>query len=217
MDEQQEQTVAGGLGEGRAQAWHALYDAYAQRVWRYVARRMGNDSADVADVVQETFLWAARSAGRYDPQRGSPWFWLVGITRNQLALYYRKRHQHDPIARGEDHALAQINRWLDGDQPGPGDAMARAEMAGQIQGVLARLSPEYEYLLSAKYCDGASVEQIAARQNRTTTAVRSKLARARKAFRRAVLRTAPDLIDTDTPDTVPPDTKTDRPSSGGTP
>ncbi|MBN2291418.1 MAG: sigma-70 family RNA polymerase sigma factor [Pirellulales bacterium] len=212
MDEQQEQTVARGLREGRAEAWHALYEAYAQPVWQYVARRMGSDSTDVADVVQGTFLAAARSAGGYDPGRGSLWFWLVGITRNQLALFYRKRQQHDPIARGEEHAIAQINRWLNGDRPDPADAMARAEMAGLIQSVLARLSPDYEYLLSAKYCNGDSVEQIAARQNRSTTAVRSKLARARKAFRRSLMKTAPDLVDTSISETKP-----DRPSDGGTP
>ena len=211
MDEQQEQMVSRGLREGRVDAWHALYDAYAQRVWQYVARRMGNDSTEVADVVQETFLSVARSAGRFDPQRGSLWFWLVGITRNQLALYYRKRQQHDPIARGKDHALIHLKQWLGGDQPGPGDAMAKAEMAEVIQNVLARLSSDYEYLLSAKYCEGMSVEQIAARQNCTATAVRSKLARARKAFRRTLTKTAPELIDNDLPDNKP-----DRPSSGGT-
>ena len=217
MDEQQEQTVARRLREGRAEAWHALYDAYAQRVWQYAARRLGGDAADVADVVQETFLAAAHSAGGYDPERGSLWFWLVGIARNQLALYFRKRRQHDPLARGEGLALVQIKRCLRGEQPDPGDAMLRAEAAGLIQGVLGQLSADHEYLLSAKYCDGDSVEEIAARKKCTTTAVRSKLARARKAFRRVLLRTAPELIDIDQLDAELSDKKSDRPSSGGTP
>ncbi len=62
MDNQEEQSIAQGLTEGKEDAWRALYDAYSRHVWRYVARRMLPESSDVADVVQETFLAAARSA-----------------------------------------------------------------------------------------------------------------------------------------------------------
>jgi len=66
MDEQHEREIARGLREGEADAWRALYDAYAERVWRVVAHLMGANSADVADVVQETFLAAARSASAFE-------------------------------------------------------------------------------------------------------------------------------------------------------
>ena len=52
-------------------AWHQLYDAYAEAVWRCVARRVGPHAAEVADIVQETFLAAARSARTFDPAQGS--------------------------------------------------------------------------------------------------------------------------------------------------
>ena len=62
MDPHEERELTQGLGDGNPDAWRGLYDAYAQPVWRVVARLMGPTSADVADVVQETFLAAARSA-----------------------------------------------------------------------------------------------------------------------------------------------------------
>ena len=43
MDEQQEREIARGLREGEAGAWRALYDAFAERVWKAVARLMGAD------------------------------------------------------------------------------------------------------------------------------------------------------------------------------
>ncbi len=92
--EQPEQQIARGLRDGQTDAWRALYDAYARQVWRVVARQMGPDAADVADVVQETFLAAARSARQYDPVRGSLWMGLCGIARRHVARHYRSRQRH---------------------------------------------------------------------------------------------------------------------------
>src|SRR5437016_1418205 len=91
LDEQQERLLAQGLRAGKIEAWQALYDAYAERVWRAAARLLGPDCTDVADVVQETMMAAARSAAAFDPKRGSLWVWLSGIARNHVALHFRKQ------------------------------------------------------------------------------------------------------------------------------
>ena len=70
MDDQQDREIARGLRDGKTEAWSALYETYFDQVWRWVARMIGPNSADVGDVVQETFLAAARSARTYDPARG---------------------------------------------------------------------------------------------------------------------------------------------------
>lgn len=65
MDEQTQKEIAEGLMSGCREAWLRLYDAYAQRVWRDVARLTGGDTACVADIVQETFLAAAAQQDRF--------------------------------------------------------------------------------------------------------------------------------------------------------
>ena len=97
MNEQQERAIAQGLRAGDPEAWRTFYDTFCERVWRTAARRIGANSADVADVVQETFLAAARSAGQFDPERGPLWAWLTGILRNQVALQFRKKQRHERI------------------------------------------------------------------------------------------------------------------------
>jgi RNA polymerase sigma-70 factor, ECF subfamily len=184
MDDQQQGEIAQGLREGRAEAWHALYDAYSRPVWQAVARLMGPGSADVADVVQETFLAAARSAGGYDPSRGSLGLWLGGIARNHVAVHYRRQERQDRIR----HAAGQLGeggRWLDNPEPGPPETLQRAELAVLVRAALNELPADYAGLLEAKYLDAASVEQIAAQSRLSLDAVRSKLARARRAFRQA--------------------------------
>ena len=191
MDEQQEREIARGLREGEADAWRALYDAYVERVWRAVARLMGSDSADVADVVQETFLAAARSAGAYDAARGSLWLWVWGIARRHVALHYRKEKRHDRL-RAAGQWLATQNgrvlRSLQGQEAAPPDVLAAAELATLVRATLTELPDEYQRVLTAKYLDGESVENIARRERDTVTAVRSRLARARQAFRQLLLR-----------------------------
>ncbi len=187
MDEHQEREVALGLRGGNPDAWRALYDAYAQRVWRAVARRLGPSAADVADVVQETFLAAARSARTYDPARGPLWVWLWGIARLHVALYYRKKGQQDRLhqARLRLAADGHLLGWLDGRRDAPGEALAAGELAELVRATLAELPADYETVLTAKYLDGESVGAIAERERSTEVAVRSKLARARQAFREA--------------------------------
>lgn len=193
MDDQQEREIARGLREGKTEAWRTLYEAYSRRVWRWVARLMGTESADVADVVQETFLAAARSARTYDASRASLWLWLSGIARNHVALHYRKQKRQNRLSSAGDWPAAgsqRVMRWLESREAAPAEALAVAELATLVRAVLAELPPRYGTLLTAKYCDGASVDEIAGLQRCSSTAVRSKLARARRAFRRAFAKTS---------------------------
>jgi RNA polymerase sigma-70 factor (ECF subfamily) len=189
MDDRQERDVALGLRQGKVEAWRALYEAYAEQVWRAVARLLGAGSADVADVVQETFLAAARSAAAYDPERGSLWVWLWGIARNHVALHHRRQGRLERLRRACAW-LASCNGVVLGSLRGrggalPEEALASAELATLVRVTLTDLPEGYGLLLTAKYLDGLPVEDIARLTRSTSTAVRSKLARARQAFREA--------------------------------
>ncbi len=208
MDPQQEQQIALGLRDGRTDAWRRLYDTYASEVWRCVARQMGPGSSDVADVVQETFLAAARSARTYDASRGSLWTWLGGIARRHVALHFRKQRRQQRLKTEADRSAGhrvEIAHWLDNREAAPGEALDHAELSAMVRSTLTALPADYEALLTAKYFDGATVEEIAGQENRTSVAVRSKLARARRAFRRAFGKRS----------TNSPDTTATRDGNGG--
>ena len=188
MDEQQERAVIQGLRAGKAEAWQALYDAYAGRVWRSVARLLGPQSADVADVVQETLLAAARSVATFDPARGHLWYWLWGIARRKVALHFRKQERFDRLRQAGTWLAAsdgQLLRWLEGNGPTPAGALDAAELATLVRATLTELPDDYERLLTAFYLDGEPVETITRRERASESAVRSKLARARQSFRAA--------------------------------
>lgn len=184
MDRHSHNAIAAGLRAGDRSAWLELYDAYAPRVWSNTSRLL-SDQASVPDVVQETFLAAARSARSYDPRRGPLWVWLWTIARRQIALHYRKRKP----AVSLDQALEWFGS-LDGrkaemvsQMEAPPALLESKELAALVRHCLEKLPCEYELVLLAMYVDDLPVEEISQQLLCSTVAVRSKIARAKKAFR----------------------------------
>ena len=186
-----------GLQQGSTQAWSQLYEACAEPVWRNIARLMGDDSAAVADVVQETFLAAARSARNFDPNRGSLWGWLWTIANRQVALYYRRRKPNPALTQAQRWWTALDGEkldWIDAKADPPPDILQSRQLAELVRCALSELPAEYQTLMLAKYVDNQPVDRIAEQMSCSPVAVRSKLARARKAFQKAfkkIIRSAP--------------------------
>ncbi len=188
MDEKTRQEIVQGLETGSRQAWQALYDANAQRVWREVARLMSGDAGSVADVVQETFMAAARSARTSPPRGGSLAWWLITIARRQVALHYRKRGRSEELKKAVQwwsSLNGQGGQWVTGQASAPEAVLVSSELATLVRHVLATLPDEYQRLLIDKYMDGRSVADLAVRTGATEEAIRSKMARARRAFKDA--------------------------------
>ncbi|MDB5385359.1 MAG: sigma-70 family polymerase sigma factor [Planctomycetaceae bacterium] len=195
MDEQRERDVVRGLLDGQADAWRACYDEYAELVWRTIARAMGPYSSEVPDVVQETFIAAAKSVQTFHADRGTLGHWLQGIARLQVALHYRREGRHARLRRAMNSLIEADWRidpgWLQeqadrADSP-PEEELETAETATLIRAALTELPPDYEFLLTARYLDDVSVEELARRDETTEVAVRSKLARARRALKEVFL------------------------------
>lgn len=76
------------VASGDHDAFTALYDATATRIYRYLVSYGAHESL-VADIVQETFLVVWRDARKY---RGpSPIAWMLGIARNKVLTAYRRQ------------------------------------------------------------------------------------------------------------------------------
>jgi RNA polymerase sigma-70 factor, ECF subfamily len=181
-DEPTQHAEIRGLQTGNREAWAKLYDDYSLEVWRYAARLVGGDPAAVADVVQETFLDAARSARSFNPQRGSIWQWLCGIAHHKVAAHWRQTARAARLRELLESRSVELGRWLnDGQQvPHPVEQLETAEL---VRGILAELAADYAALLTAKYLDDRSLSEIAALWGSTVEAIKSKLARARTEFR----------------------------------
>jgi RNA polymerase sigma-70 factor (ECF subfamily) len=190
MDEGVQEIIA-GLRQGNRDAWMRLHELYAERLWHEVARLMGGSASDVGDVVQDSFMAAARSAKQFDSGRGTLWLWLLAIARNRVALYWRKQlpllEQAQRWCQGLD---GRASEWVSGSAQTPPEALQATELKMLIRCTLSHLPEEYQRLLCRRYLDGASSEQIADENRSTPEAVRAMLMRARQAFRKAFSKIA---------------------------
>jgi RNA polymerase sigma-70 factor (ECF subfamily) len=171
---------------GDADAWRALYDRAFPAVYAYALARTRRDAEAAAEIVQEAWLVAVRRCAEFDPARGSFGAWMCGIAefavRNRGRREARRaRHEAPATDLGRDPAAAP-SPVVEGDPP---DRIARAARAW------AGLPAAYGAVLAAKYRDGLSVVEIAARDGRSPKAAESLLGRARDAFLRLFLASEP--------------------------
>ena len=185
MDEATDK-IAEGMRRGYRDAWSSLYDLYAERVWREAARLLGGDRQETGDVVQEVFMAAAESAGRFDATRGTLWNWLAGIVRNKVALRFRQNATRISAAKRWWDRMSDMSRqWLAGRRDAPDGALEAEEMATLVRCTLLKISHEYQTLLVGKYIEDLSAAELASRCGSTAGAIRGRLLRARQAFRKA--------------------------------
>jgi RNA polymerase sigma factor (sigma-70 family) len=172
------------LREGDRDAWAALYEHYNIAVWRLTARLVGPDAAGVADVVQEVFLGAASSARRFDAEQGTLWSWLTGIVHRQVSNYWRKAERADRWRTLAESGTVDVPGLLESHEC-PSAIAEQREVADLVRRILAELSADYAILLTSKYLDDCSLEEMAAHSESSAEATKSRLARARREFRAA--------------------------------
>ena len=155
-----------------------LFDAYARPLHRYLARRVGQETAH--DLVSETFLVALDQRHTYDPRRGVVRAWLYGIATNLLRRHVRQEVRGlRAVARSAGRATGQDashdNRVA--------ERVDAAAMAAKLAGALARLSEADRDVLLLTSWAGLDSNEVADALDIPVGTVRSRLHRVRKWLR----------------------------------
>jgi RNA polymerase sigma-70 factor, ECF subfamily len=176
------------LRSGDRAAWDSLFTTYSESVWRYVAKLLGSDAGAVADVVQDAFQAIIQSIAQFDPTRGSIWSWMTGIAHNRAMLYWRGRRR-DRLSpeRVDAESNGRLHHWFNAIEP-PSSLLEQQESAELVRHVLAELPADYSYCLVAKYVEDRSAAEIAESLGESVDAIRSRLTRARGAFKERIQR-----------------------------
>jgi RNA polymerase sigma-70 factor, ECF subfamily len=161
--------------EAPAEGLAAMYSAYKGRIYTFLLRFLADpEMAD--DVTQETFTKAYGALDRLTrDHRVLPW--LYRIATNTAVDHVRRRKRFRWIRMG---AVVDTH-----EEPHMQDDHGRVPEREHIQAVLRGLPPENAIALLLHAVEGYSYAEIAQIQGATMTAVRSRIARARAAFRRA--------------------------------
>jgi RNA polymerase sigma-70 factor (ECF subfamily) len=103
------------------QAFTELYEAYFDKIYRYVVVKIG-DRTEAEDITQQVFLKAIQSISSFK-WKGAPFSaWLYRIAHNLIVDYYRKQEkraatlQDDVQVAGGDDPQERAERKIDMEQ-----------------------------------------------------------------------------------------------------
>lgn len=151
-----------------------LFDAHHQRLYR-LARRLARTPEDAKDLVQETFLRAARSPGSIPEGASREEAWLVRVLINICRDRWRKT-----AVRTRAHAY-ELPSEVSGDNP-EAAVLARAT----VWRALDLLPPRRRAAIVLYELEGTSIAAIAAMLGVTPVTVRWHLSRGRRELARVL-------------------------------
>ncbi len=154
----------------------AAYSAHANELYRFALRGLG-DPGLAQDAVQETFLRAWQSAGRYDPTLASLRVWLFAIARNVMVDLHRRRSKASfAVVTRQDGEVAEA-------LPPVADATDAIVDRAVVVAALHRLSHDHREVIVETYLRGRSYDDLAAESGIPAGTLRSRCYYALKAMR----------------------------------
>jgi RNA polymerase sigma-70 factor (ECF subfamily) len=156
---------------GEQAALEALFDRHRERLRYGIALRLDRRLAariDVSDVLQETYLEAARRLPGYLARPDMPFhLWLRWLARERVQVLHRRHlgagrravgHEARPLPADSS---AQLVSALAGTGPTPGRALAAAELAERLRLALQRLDEDERDVLLWRHFEQLSNRAIA--------------------------------------------------------
>ena len=156
---------------GDDRAFRALVERYQRPVYA-CAWAVTRNSADAADVAQETFIRFHRSLAQYDPRRPlRPYLLRIAANCGRNALAARARRAADG---------AEAIEALPDQAAGPAQSLVRDERRRLIRQLVDRLPATLREVTSLFYLADCSCREVADVLEMTETAVKVALHRARR-------------------------------------
>jgi RNA polymerase sigma-70 factor (ECF subfamily) len=157
---------------GDRAAFHALYDAYKDRVYSIALYSLRGDTDAASDVTQQVFVKLMKSIALF---RGDAGFstWLYRLVVNACT---------DAERRAKSRAFVSDSRILETiAQPGsPESVFARAQTAQSVQRAISTLPPKLRLAVLLRYFEELSYEEIASALNCSPGTVASRLNRSHR-------------------------------------
>ena len=174
--------------QGDPQAFARLVARHESMVFGLASRLLG-DSEEAKDVSQEVFLQVYRALDRFEGRsRIKTWIYRIAVNQCRNGRRFWRRRAREKSCSLEAMSAADEGRLAAarGQSEGPLAGVERRERAARVHAALRRISFDHRAILLLRENDGLSCEEIAATLQIAEGTVKSRLARAREAFRTAL-------------------------------
>jgi RNA polymerase sigma-70 factor (ECF subfamily) len=169
---------------GDVRALERLLERHQPQVYRF-GMRMCRDREDAKDVLQDTLLAAARTIREF---RGASSIstWLYAIARSFCIKRRRRTDGGGPLVQSVDrNATTDVKRLVDPASP-PDEALGERQVERALEQAIADLEPMYREVLVLRDMEGLTAPEVAEVLGLSTSAVKSRLHRARLSLRAAL-------------------------------
>ena len=156
---------------GDGEAFAQLYEAYFDRVYRFIFFRVTDDQV-AEDLAAQVFLKAWENLHRYKPH-GPFLAWLYAIARNTVIDNYRTRKQ--TVSLDEAAPIATQEEKLD-------DRLQFEFEIQSLQEAMQRLTQEQQEVITLKFIAEYDTAEIARHMGKSEGAIRALQMRALQAL-----------------------------------
>jgi RNA polymerase sigma-70 factor (ECF subfamily) len=150
--------------DGNSEAFGELYDAYMERIYRFVYFRV-EDQQTAEDITSQVFLKAWSNLDRFSFTRTPYLAWLYTIAHNAVIDHYRTRKVSTAL---DDVQLSQPDHA----EVVEDDIDMSAEMKS-IKAALQTLTDDQQKVLTLKFMEGLSNHEIARHLGKREGAIRA--------------------------------------------
>jgi RNA polymerase sigma-70 factor (ECF subfamily) len=169
ITDEQVTTLVSRCQQGEASATEALYDLYADRLYRYLRARV-RDADAAADLTTEVFVRMIQHIGSFRLNRARPASsfsaWLYRIAANLAADQHRGSRRYEPITLDEGLVGPARN-------PGPDAIAEQRDVTARLTEAINALSEEQRLVIIAKFAEGMSNAEVASFLGKTEGAVKA--------------------------------------------
>jgi RNA polymerase sigma-70 factor (ECF subfamily) len=161
-----------------------LYERFRKPIWR-LARRLTENDEEALDASQEIFLrvWKGLSGFRGEAKLST---WVFQIAWNYLRGYRRSMGKHLALVSDRADEDQELVARLPDPAPDPERRASSAELLARVGPAVESLPEGQRVVLWLRDGEGLSYDEIASALDVPIGTVRSRLARARRALKRAV-------------------------------
>jgi RNA polymerase sigma-70 factor, ECF subfamily len=165
-----------------AQAFAEIYEAYFDKIYRYIALKTG-DITEAEDMTQQVFLKALQSISSYK-WTGKPFSaWLYRIAHNLIVDHYRKK------GKGSTIPIEDAPELID-PKNNPEEMAEQALDAAELLAAMKLLTDSQRECVSLRFSGGLSIAEVAKAMGKTEGAIKALQHSAVLALRRILVATA---------------------------
>jgi len=174
-----EESLVRRAKERDQEAFAQLYEGYFDKIYRYVAFKVG-DRMEAEDITQQVFLNAIRAISSFK-LRGVPFSaWLFRIARNQVIDYLRRKTKRP---------VAPLNESLASAEDDPQLILEHKLDTERLISATKRLTPAQREVISLRFAGEMPIAEVAKVMGKSEGAIKALQHSAIVALRRVLVVT----------------------------